>query len=1018
MGKTKEEILHELQIIENQVAEIEHVAIALLPLEFTPSLKETIQYLKGRCNDETVKSGHTEPLEAELRHLKSLFFQQTKSFFTEVAVKEKINWICPIENKAEIQPIIQVNTLLQSFKKSVQEMNESLLMELDLLKEKWESGKGRESIKKLEKISLYKEKISQMPNQLSVSREHFRDLYLKRTTRQAIIQAHNLDCLSDFQRKEITLQEVIGTLKSKFEKQVAFHEGFILDFSELDKLAQFDPLLKQWLIELKKLNHNSNLFIAGMRPVLSSFRTSIAIQDQLNEAILKMMDLNSAREKLRANILERQAFLQPTASDSAGLREELRSAKAETQNALEHFLMILSTIHLEGKTDQDLLFFTKKLAEFIKEIMVDLQAEEMHLPTQVIENFRIQLLRHLGEPAHWYTLNKPTINALDRIAIDSFLNELFASPVASTSEKALFKGAQKFISGLLQATSSENDDALLRKQIIHFRNLTGKLNHFDIKAIKDFHALKEIQLTQEKKIPRMFEEIASKLSSGRLLLQAKLMLFTKQHGKIEEVKKGFEIINSYYELDDQFKRLFARYKDKKQKLELVSSPLERLDQLTDLQKEVCAEFTLLEKQFAGDNGLYSITLNQILALDERYGMAKSWLVQDLKFEIEKAQEVLHTYYSMEAVKEALSPYSIKYQQLRLTQEINLSKIQEEVERLTTALKKLSSEVNLRLFEDYQNTVQHLIIQRFSSPVHFNDINPFKTELSRKTQEAAIAVEHVIEAHNALKSATTPSVRQLLDRLEEAIDVAQKKLQARDEVLKGAKIIEGRLQSVGYQQSILAIERMKKEYNRIVNKYVDAAIETYPEDEQQFEALRKIPGSSENYLTLARYKAYLDKIDPRLFKLLAMQFQFAQINKSYINQNLLSIVDEEEQSDEIGVIVLDSQETSNRLLERADQKYLSHLIANVNRTIHNAQMENLSDGILPDFVQWIRINILKPLQALTHQVSSYFKLEHNSHDRFFKPIPKTPWSSTTERQLVETGNEILDTLYSATAASAA
>jgi len=1018
MGKNYKEIMLELATLENLITEMEQVVLVFLPLEFTSLLKLKIEGLKTYCSDEAVKPGHTEKLEAELNNLVELFIQQSQAFLKGVAAKEKINWVLPLEYATETQPLRQFNLILQSFKTSVEETNVTLLVKLDSLQETWQSSKRKEKVRKLEQISSYKEKINQFPTQLCINREQFQSVCMRKNHRRVVIADHHSSLLSDSQLKQVTLNEVIEALKAKLKKEAGFHEGFLLDFSNLDQLSQYDASLNQWLIQLKELNHDSQQLIEKMRPVITSLSASIETQDQLNNAILRMMDLNKTREKLRSNILERQANLQPTSPDLAGLKEELRFAREEAQKALEYFLMTFSTIHLEGKTDQDTLFFTKRLVGFIEEILVNLQAEDLHLDTQGIEKFRIQLLEHLGEKAHWYELNKPTINALDRSAINEFLNELFNAPASPATSAPFLKGAQKLITDLLQTNRNEIDESLLRKQIVMFRSLTCKLKQFEVKQITGFHTLKEIQLAKEKKIERVFEEMESKLSSGRGLLQDKLMLFSNQFGKIVEVTNGYEIINDYYELGSQLKRVFARYNENKQKIELVSSPLERLDKLTDLQEKVLAEFTLIENQFIGENGLYPRTLNQILALEERYGLARYWLVHDLSTEIEATREVLLTYYPSGAVNKTLRPYSTKFEQLRLTQETNLSKIQTEVERLIKALKKQADEVNLRLFEDYHPCVQSLIMRRFPRTEHFNDINPYKAEVSEKTLEAATVVEEVIKALNELKSAPPSSLRKSLDTLVETIKAAEQKLQERDQVLESARIIEKRLDSVSYKKSVLAIETMQREYTRILQKHVVAAIETYPEDKEHFEALLKIPGTAENYLKLAHCMEYLDEIDPRLFKLLAMQFQFAQINKSYINHNLFMMLDEDEQLNEIGIIIIDQRETYNRLLERVDQRYLSNIIENVNRTIHNTQMESLSDGILPDFVQWIRVNILKPLQALKHYVGSYFKFEDNPKDRFFKPIPKTPWPSRTEEELVNTGNRILDELYCVAAASAA
>ena len=125
--------------------------------------------------------------------------------------------------------------------------------------------------------------------------------------------------------------------------------------------------------------------------------------------------------------------------------------------------------------------------------------------------------------------------------------------------------------------------------------------------------------------------------------------------------------------------------------------------------------------------------------------------------------------------------------------------------------------------------------------------------------------------------------------------------------------------------------------------------------------------------------YLNQIDQRLFKLQKMYFEFKTINCQHIN--------------------LDTTKLDK-------QAYLTDLINLVKRRLCNEAMENLSDGVRHQFIQWIRINILKPLQTIQyyiqHRLESYLNMNHT-------PRSITFFAGKTEKTLYDLGQKICNQL---------
>ncbi|PJE10888.1 hypothetical protein [Legionella sp.] len=1041
MGKEKQKILLGLQAIENQIAKLAH--LVNLPVELDSALKQKIDDLRVLWEKEKDITPHLiHQYSNSLAQLEADIAQQCETFLKSIANTQGLGWSPSLYNESgspiNPQPLERLTLQIQHFKKVVEETNQTLLADLNRLKSGWESKNDKKREAKLGKIAHYMEEISQNPSKLCVTQEMIRPLYSGSGRKAPVIFTTSENYsgvereISDLAAKYAALREVIQQQQNKFKNLAGLQEGFSIENEVLIELAQLDPLLKKWLQELKRLNQSAFELIKNTRPLLNSFSAEMNIQAQLNEALMQMMNLTKAQERLRTRILERQAILQSNARNPEELKKELNVAKDKAKIALECFLLTFSTFQLGDKEDRDTLFFTKQLTAFIEEIITDLQAKDLSLNTHEIQSFRVRLLQHLGEKAHWFSINAPETQVLDKASIDEFLTELFKSVAPAPTQTTVatnlpfFKDAKKLIDDFLNTNSAESSELLDRKQLIMLRSLANKLTSFQITQIKNYHILKDIQIDQEEKINELFNSLTSKIFYNKNLLQLKLMLFSNEYGSSAEVKEGYEIITQLIELETSLKMEFTKFQQEKEKLKSIESPLDRLSQLTDLQQAVLNKLGQIDKEFMASDGLEQIISRKILALEQTYDIDKYSLLRTLDAEINDTKAILSSCYQPEEVAEILKPYSTKLQELWHTtqQETDLHLVKRVVEKLLMGLKSHKQEARHLLNRFYEQKLTDLMRQRPALGDRLSEINPFIIELNQQNRKVHIAINEVIERYQNIDRADNSQMKAHILFLEEDISKAQEALDARDQVFEKAIVIETRLKSAAYQKSLYVIETMEKEYRRILDKYIDSALETDPEDgefaqdDQEIKAklqeLRAIPGTVANYARLAEYKDYLNKVDLRLFKLLEMQLKFDEINQLYISSELLGMLTEKEQQAATGIVIINPQETYERLLACADKKYALQQIDMVNQTIHHTKMESLSEGVIPEFIQWIRIYILKPLQTLKHQVGGYLKGEENEKARFF-PTPKTPWACKTEELLRETGNEVLPVFAAAAAA---
>jgi hypothetical protein len=317
----------------------------------------------------------------------------------------------------------------------------------------------------------------------------------------------------------------------------------------------------------------------------------------------------------------------------------------------------------------------------------------------------------------------------------------------------------------------------------------------------------------------------------------------------------------------------------------------------------------------------------------------------------------------------------------------------ELRQFLTNLNHMLNETKEKLTQRDETFKQELIIEMkglknskdTSFPTLSNE-NPFRNNFDTQLVAASNAVTYAETISLSLERTPLIERNQDLMQLSTALHKARTTLKERDKTFQQALIIEKRLDSASYKTSLLITQKVREEFMRIFHKYCKLAIERTPrEDTKQLEQLNKFKNNSKIYLEETNNLSVndpklLDKIDPRLSKLILIHFEFQQLNIGFIN------CDVDESADQKNI----------------ELEYTKKLLNQVELHIHNSKMESFSDGVYPKLVQFFRKHLLKLINELVNSISS---LSQANPHRFFPTVG----ASNTELKMIALGNEVHDVL---------
>jgi hypothetical protein len=1019
MGKESITVLRQLRVLEITIDNLG--SIAPFPQEYFHELLLSIRNLRDRLGNQDTGRQNRKKIMAELKRIESSALQLFLKHMEAFAAQRGILWDPASEQEILSARNHKPNSLLKAL------------------------------------LSSFKNKIhDKLPQQHQDQTPVTHKSQKRPSPRIAPIVApiEQLPFTKNEWNETAFLSQVLHTLKAKFDSYARESKTGMFTQDHLDNLCKNDCVLKsliatskvketetQQLIEEIQTHWNSSLFNKDHYG---------GLHEALNEAILRIIDLNNERIKIRESIILRQKILIPATSDCDVLANYLGGAKDNLYFSLERFLMNFTAIELGDKKDEDTIYFAKQLTEFINDLISDLKAKDIPLNTQHIEEFRISLLQHLGVKTGWFS--EGITCPLEPKNVNHFTDTLFSADSAN-----------------------KTDELTLKNQIIAIYQVLGKLEAFPFKPIKDYFTLKAIEVKQNKQIQEKCVEMQLSLTHLVENLKSYLDLFTNEFTSFREVTNGIEVLKKLKKLISELEKKVTEYQQSRERILVILSPAERLHQLTCLQEKMLNDVMKMEKKFLGSGKLRVSAVVGTQQLANLYERIKVQFSNNLEAILVPTKAVLLTYNKPEEVLRILAPFQNRVQALRTGgRDKNLYSLQYEVECAFEGLEKQIQDTKKRLKTDYDKILAELKSRNdFIFPV-FSDENPKLTVLNSQIDDAhstfteaensyqsldttpalelrqflttlnhllnetkeklaqrdetfkqALIIEmrglknrndtsfpslHVenpfrnnlltqlVEASHAVASAETISLsleripllerNQCLMQLNTALRKARTALEERDETLQQALIIEKRLSSVPYKTSLLIIQTIREEFIRIFHKYCKLAIErTPPEDTKQLEQLNRIKNN---------HKIYLEETNT------LSDNDIELLDKIDLRLSKLLHIHFEFQQSNIDFINCDVDEFADQ--DNIELDYTKELLNQVELHIHNAKMERFSDGVLPKLVQFFRKHLLKFFNELANRISSPEKSQTNPHHFF-----PTVGAANTELKMIALGNEAHDTL---------
>ena len=819
-------------------------------------------------------------------------------------------------------------------------------------------------------------------------------------------------------------------------------------------LCQHDHLIKSWVATYKILDKKADELIKKIDKSpnfsLSSNEKNIKLIGELSELVADLTVLNSHRETLSLSIIGRQGNLVPDLS-AAELEVLVKQYRTNLYEVLEKFLMDFLTIDLVENTEKCSELDNKmiqdavnQLKAFLENLVTSLKDRSLPLEISHLNDFHNKMIQHLGEQQPgFFQKNKEKPTRLTSKLINEFLSNLFDTPAAET-HFSILQGVKALITTNNSSLNKEN----LTKQFIALCNVHDMVKNFSIKSVKDYHTHAQTEAEQHIEINKLYEAHKIELMELMNLLQSKLVLYTNRFDNYPHVKEGYELIRKIELLKEELKTKFKAYTQKRSDIFLLNPQLDSPKQVVALQEETLTSFAEIKNQVAA---LKALAFNESEALNQLYEAKRGQLKYSLQGYLTNAKTALKIYKPKPdhgiKINKTLHDAEKLVEKLSTEKQVNnLFILERNVERVTSELQQIEREARNQLNDEFIADKSACFIENNKVQTHISisDSNPLKDLLIAYSQQAQNAHQEAEDAYYHLDSVPASNLVQQRDRVRDKLALTKQHQELYFQTKDKAQTIEKRLASEEYKISLLVINTLRMEYLRILGKTREKSKEA-----ESYE------GFNDNFKTLLMKKkltheqiTHLDAIDFRLVKLWTMYNDFNQINEAYINIELDFTRNIAEQKfkmlneilrAELNEAILKYPDYYNELIliqelsqipenpepiaqtlrkidpklayswnemiatkaeidspfSNVPNKEYSKLLKNkVNKYIHNSHMEDISDGKLNEFVQWIRKNVFKPIQTLQQSI-------FGSDNKYW--LFTTFGASKTEAELVKVGN---------------
>ncbi|KTD65646.1 hypothetical protein [Legionella spiritensis] len=783
-----------------------------------------------------------------------------------------------------------------------------------------------------------------------------------------------------------------------------------------------DFLLTNWFEAYRQKNRESIHLIESAKKQITN-KINLPdyhniLQNELSGIISRLQTLHSEREELTRIITQRQGLLSPSTEDIGTLATCLTESKRIFLTALETFLLTYSTIELDDKQNKTNQYFVEQIKLFVDQLIETLYNNPDIFAKEPITLLRKKIFEHLGEKCNWYNLRVIT---------------------CSLDPKQIPENCSKL---LHEEGSSVTDSATIKRHISAIYHIVAMIEDFPIQSIKNYDILKQTLVNQNntikkqhERINRTYESIDDEIKRIIQALQDQGNLLPSEFNnndhvlRAEKIKRELETFHLKLNKNQQSyqQKIEELQNDKDSKDTVLSSDITnfkhdvdkiniKTEQLSDFIREQLlfmkkldafhneiTEFTeeIQSEEFKRNYIFFSVkerhslkeslitAQSSLLMLRDIYSEKKRRLRTELTEALDDTKAaLLFAEYSEKEIQDRLAPQR-NFLQTIMTFEDNLfSLIHDTRKNITTANKHVTN-----VIDSHRETLDPLIrnmkrnTREFLPPaIRFE--NPFSDALSTTTLASEAAVLQLDSHFETLGHVTGKGLARWSTTFNQRLQNARDQIGKRNQAVENALEIERRLNMETYRTSLEIIGLLGEEFVRIINDHIDAAIANsiLAHETQKLRTIKEDPRTLLSHHNLTELdNNLLQNIDPRLMKLLSIYTQFSAINSEYINENLF-------------------------LLD--DKRYQESLMSSVTVHLRNDHMEEISQGVRPDFIQWLRVKILKPLQKLHYTLANYVKPDAGYSPNFFK----TWGACSTEAALVLSGEQFYTSLEMAASAA--
>lgn len=791
------------------------------------------------------------------------------------------------------------------------------------------------------------------------------------------------------------------------------------------------------------------------------------LRETLKKAINDMKALNENRNRLLLSAKKRQPLLSPSTNNREELQELLDKVRTKLKNATMSFFEKFITIDFGSIHDEYTRSCIILLKEFILKLGSNFQLHPTTFDKDTAVELQKKLLTHLDaensektssiESNSFYDLMEKgrtllfgkTDSKLETGTIEDVLDRLLNVGDESQSAPSLLK---KKIAATYHILALMDEFYIDSIQKYHCLKKTTYEQHQYINEqirIKKENAEHNTKTLQDYLIilPQKNHSPPDVITALEIQENYQVFLDEMNLFSLTYPLERKDILN----IASPMTRLQALNKAQQSSLKQLDAFEEKLQGLstrTDKTIEALAHYYQMEKNCIKSE------------LDDALLNAKAALLFEKKYQLSSSPGGLKQFLTHQKAIESEITEQLQPQVLALENIIdfkdNLNVLKADTAKAIKILAETVDTIKKQLIDSSSSQIESIKARQkeINEPNSISSINPFAEALSAAKKASETAVNKLNCHYNKLTKTKGTEIEDWSLMLDKHLLTAEESLTQRDEAINSVKLIEHRLHSSAYLTSREILEKLEAEFTTIFNEKKEKLSSNQLES---WASLTIEQNLDENQQT------QLCTLDPRLGKLMAMHADFTKINNDYISKDLYrlnkcsidliypdTIYRENtlyfelipdgslrytflackegqwtKQVDHIDKSLLKKYqlhaplsmeqlrpllpliwyETGTRPLQRRneDWEYLEKLKQNVSEHLRNDRMENLSDGIRNPFIQWIRIHICKPLQALRPT------LDPNDPNLFFRPV--TIGACKTEKDLIDMGNRVYSQLGS-------